>query len=64
MQDSPGYTHSLSLQVLDAMNQDSGTPLRMLRVDGGMTANNLLLELQSNVLGIPVGGCGLYALLE
>ncbi len=44
--------------MLDAMNQDSNTPLSMLLVDGGMTANQLLLELQSDVLGIPVGGCG------
>ena len=37
------------------MNQDSELPLGMLRVDGGMTQNNLLLELQADILGIPVG---------
>lgn len=43
-----------SREVLDAMNQDSETPLGMLRVDGGMTANTLLLELQADILGIQV----------
>ena len=37
------------------MNQDSEVPLGMLRVDGGMTQNKLLLELQADILGIPVG---------
>ena len=37
------------------MNQDSELPLTSLRVDGGMTVNNLLLQLQANLLGIPVG---------
>jgi glycerol kinase len=40
--------------VLDAMNADSGTPLLELRVDGGMTQNNLLMQFQADVLGIPV----------
>lgn len=37
------------------MNKDSGVPLRLLRVDGGMTENNLLLQLQADLLGINVG---------
>ena len=40
--------------VLDAMNADSGAPLVELRVDGGMTQNNLLMQFQADVLGIPV----------
>ena len=38
------------------MNQDSELPLASLRVDGGMTANRLLLQLLADLLGIPVGG--------
>ena len=37
------------------MNQDSELPLTSLRVDGGMTVNNLLLQLQANLLEIQVG---------
>jgi glycerol kinase len=40
--------------VLDAMEKDSGTPIAQLRVDGGMTANDLLLQFQADVLGVPV----------
>jgi glycerol kinase len=43
-----------SREVLDAMNADSGTPLRELKVDGGMTANNLLMQFQADLVGIPV----------
>lgn len=43
------------LQILDAMNQDSGVPLTQLQVDGGMTANRLLMQLQADILCIPVG---------
>lgn len=42
-------------QILDAMNQDSGIPLTQLGVDGGMTANRLLMQLQADILCIPVG---------
>ena len=42
-------------QILDAMNQDSELPLARLRVDGGMTENDTLLQLQADLLGIPVG---------
>lgn len=41
-------------EVLDAMEADSGVKLEQLRVDGGMTANNLLMQFQSDVLGVPV----------
>ncbi|XP_072166508.1 glycerol kinase-like [Diadema setosum] len=41
-------------ELLDAMNQDSGIPLERLRVDGGMTMNNLLMQLQADILDIPV----------
>uniref|UniRef100_A0A3Q2D949 glycerol kinase n=1 Tax=Cyprinodon variegatus TaxID=28743 RepID=A0A3Q2D949_CYPVA len=41
-------------EILDAMNQDSCIPLSVLGVDGGMTANRLLMQLQADILGIPV----------
>lgn len=41
-------------EVLDAANSDVGIELTELRVDGGMSANNLLLQFQADVLGIPV----------
>lgn len=37
------------------MNQDSGVGLTQLQVDGGMTANQLLMQLQADILHIPVG---------
>ena len=40
--------------VLDSMNADAGVPLAELRVDGGASANNLLMQFQSDVLGVPV----------
>jgi len=40
--------------VLEAMHSDSGLPLTQLRVDGGASANNLLMQIQSDVLGIQV----------
>jgi glycerol kinase len=40
--------------VLEAMQADSGCPLAELRVDGGASANNLLMQIQADVLGIPV----------
>jgi glycerol kinase len=40
--------------VLDAMEQDSGRSLDILRVDGGATANSLLMQFQSNLLGVAV----------
>uniref|UniRef100_A0AAQ4QQV4 glycerol kinase n=1 Tax=Gasterosteus aculeatus aculeatus TaxID=481459 RepID=A0AAQ4QQV4_GASAC len=41
-------------EILDAMNQDSGLPLTQLQVDGGMTSNRLLMQLQADILCIPV----------
>jgi glycerol kinase len=40
--------------VLEAMEKDSGIPIRELRVDGGMVANELLMQFQSDQLGVPV----------
>jgi glycerol kinase len=41
-------------EVIDAVNADSGVPLTELKVDGGATANNLLLQFQADILGVPV----------
>ena len=41
-------------EVVDAANAVSGSPFRELRVDGGMTANELLMQFQADVLGVPV----------
>ncbi|XP_028837306.1 glycerol kinase isoform X1 [Denticeps clupeoides] len=41
-------------ELMDAMNQDSGIPLSQLQVDGGMTSNRLLMQLQADILCIPV----------
>lgn len=41
-------------EVLDAMNADSGVPLTALKVDGGMVYNNLLMQFQADILGVPV----------
>jgi glycerol kinase len=41
-------------EVVDAMNADSGVPLSELRVDGGMVGNELLMQIQADVLGVPV----------
>jgi glycerol kinase len=41
-------------EILDAMNADAGVPLASLRVDGGMVHNELLMQLQADVLGVPV----------
>ncbi len=40
--------------VLDAMVDDSGVQLELLKVDGGATVNNTLMQLQADVLGVPV----------
>jgi glycerol kinase len=39
--------------VLHAMQSDSGIKLKELRVDGGACANNLLMQFQADVLGVP-----------
>ncbi|WP_189060613.1 glycerol kinase GlpK [Longimycelium tulufanense] len=41
-------------EVVDAMNADSGVELSTLKVDGGMTANNMLMQFLSDVLDVPV----------
>jgi glycerol kinase len=43
-----------SREVVDAANEAAGVPLAELRVDGGMTANDLLMQFQADVLGVPV----------
>jgi len=43
-----------SKDVADAMVKDSGVPLEFLKVDGGATANDLLMQLQADILGVPV----------
>jgi glycerol kinase len=43
-----------SADVLAAMERDSGVRLAELRVDGGATANALLMQFQANLLGVPV----------
>jgi len=40
--------------VLDAMSADSKVALKSMRVDGGATANNLLMQIQSDVMGIEI----------
>ncbi|MEK9953753.1 MAG: glycerol kinase GlpK, partial [Curvibacter sp.] len=40
--------------VFEAMGQDAGVPLRELRVDGGASRNDLLMQLQADCLGVPV----------
>ena len=41
-------------EVLDAVNADSGVPLTELKVDGGMVANEALMQFQADILGVPV----------
>ena len=43
-----------SADVLDAMQKDAGVTLSELRVDGGATANDLLMQFQADILGVPV----------
>ena len=43
-----------TMDVLDVMNRDTGMDVKELRVDGGAVANNLLMQFQSDILGIPV----------
>ena len=48
---------SIALQSADvfaAMSQDAGIALRELRVDGGASRNNLLMQMQADFLGVPV----------
>jgi len=41
-------------EVVEAMEADSGVALSQLKVDGGMTANSLLMQFQADQLGVPV----------
>ena len=43
-----------SRDVVDAMAADSGVTRTTLKVDGGITANTLCMQLQANILGVPV----------
>ncbi|MFM7109147.1 MAG: FGGY-family carbohydrate kinase [Planctomycetaceae bacterium] len=48
---------AIALSVADVagcMERDAGVPLGRLRVDGGASANDLLLQIQADVLGIPI----------
>jgi glycerol kinase len=40
--------------IVEAMNKDSGVELSTLKVDGGMVANELLMQFQSDILNVPV----------
>jgi glycerol kinase len=40
--------------VMQAMQADAGMPIRELRVDGGASRNDLLMQFQSDILGVPV----------
>ena len=41
-------------EVLEAMERDSGVALKALKVDGGMVYNDLLMQFQADILGVPV----------
>ena len=43
-----------TVEIFEAMQQDSGLPISSLKVDGGMVVNELLMQFQSDLLGIPV----------
>jgi glycerol kinase len=43
-----------TLDIVEAMNKDSGVELSKLKVDGGMVGNELLMQFQSDILGVPV----------
>lgn len=43
-----------SAELVNAMHADAGVALPQLRVDGGATTNNLLMQIQADVLGVPV----------
>ena len=43
-----------ALDIVEAMNKDSGVDLSHLKVDGGMVANELLMQFQADVLNVPV----------
>ncbi|MEO0376473.1 MAG: FGGY-family carbohydrate kinase, partial [Cyanobacteria bacterium P01_A01_bin.17] len=41
-------------EVVEAVNEDCGDPIQMLKVDGGACQNDFLMQMQADVLGIPV----------
>ncbi len=43
-----------TLEIFEAMEQDSGLPIPSLKVDGGMVVNELLMQFQADLLGVPV----------
>ena len=43
-----------TLEIFDAMANDSGVKLKSLKVDGGMVVNELLMQFQANILNVPV----------
>ncbi|WP_310492962.1 glycerol kinase GlpK [Dechloromonas sp.] len=43
-----------SAEVLQAMENDAGQPIREVRVDGGAARNDLLMQFQADLLGVPV----------
>ena len=43
-----------SAEVLDAMNADAGVPLKELKVDGGMTRDDLVMQFQADLCGVDV----------
>ena len=49
--ESVAYQVNDNLQV---MNKDSGIPIEVMRVDGGMVANRFLMQFQADIMGIPV----------
>lgn len=50
-----------TVDILDAIEADLGVELRKFHVDGPMTSNNLLMQLQADLSGIPV--CKFYSIL-
>jgi glycerol kinase len=51
---APEATAYQTREVLEAMRIDSGVKLTALKVDGGMVYNDLLMQFQSDILGVPV----------
>ena len=41
-------------EIVEAMQKDSGAKIKRLKVDGGMVANELLMQFQADILGIPL----------
>ena len=43
-----------TMDIVNAMQKDSGVQMKELKVDGGASRNNLLMQFQSDILGVPV----------